>query len=98
LRTIDVGPFHTSLLMFIMGASGGFTLLYSILTRPLVSLLICYLLLFMGVCWSFALGCNLVADAANGRIVRDVLSRKNTSKLVSSKIYLENPQGEFVEV
>src|SRR6266487_5525152 len=59
LRTIDVGPFQTSLLTFVVGASGGFTLLYSVLARPVVSLLIYYLLLFMGVCWSFALGCNL---------------------------------------
>ena len=56
LRAIDVGPFHTSLLTFVVGASGGFTLLYSILARPVVSLLIYYLLLFMGVWWSFDLG------------------------------------------
>jgi hypothetical protein len=98
LRTIDVGPFHTTILTFVVGASGGFTLLYSILARPVVSLLIYYLLLFMGVCWCFALGCNLAADPANRHIVRDVLAEKATSKLVSSKIWLENPPGKFVEV
>jgi hypothetical protein len=97
LRTIDAGPFHTSLLTFVVGASGGFTLLYSLLAHPVLSLLIYYLLLFMGVCWCFALGCNLAADPANRQIVRDVLSAKNTSKLVSSKIWLENPPGKFVE-
>ncbi len=98
LRTIDVGPFHTSLLTFVVGASGGFTLLYSILARPVLSLLIYYLLLFMGVCWCFALGCNLAADPANRQIAHDVLSSKKTSKLLSSKIWLETPQGKFVEV
>ncbi len=98
LRTIDVGPFHTSLLTFVVGASGGFTLRYSILARPVVSLLIYYLLLFMGVCWCFALGCNIAANPATRQIVRDVLNEKNTSKLVSSKIWLENPPGKFVEV
>jgi hypothetical protein len=98
LRTIDVGPFHTTLLTFVVGASGGFTLLYSVLTHPAINYLLYYLLLFMGVCWCFALGCNLAADASNRRIVRDVLSEKSTSKLVSSKIWLENPPGKFFEV
>jgi hypothetical protein len=98
LRTIDVGPFHTSLLSFIAGASGGFTILYSLLARPIVSLLVYYLLLFMGVCWCYSLGCNLAADPANRQIVRDVLSETNSSKLLSSKIWLENPPGKFVEV
>jgi hypothetical protein len=98
LRTIDVGPFHTSLLSFVVGASGGFTLLYSLLARPIVSLLVYYLLLFMGVCWCFSLGCNLAADPANRQIVRDVLSEKKSSTLLSSKIWLENPPGKFVEV
>jgi len=97
LRTIDVGPFHTTLLTFLVGASGGFTLLYSILARPVVNLLTYYLLIYMGVCWSLAIGCNLAADPANRQIVRDVLSQKSTSKLVSSKIWLENPPGRFVE-
>ena len=98
LRTIDAGPFHTSLLTFVVGASGGFTLLYSILARPVVSLLVYYLLLFMGVCWCFALGCNIAAEPANRQIVRDVLSDRNASKLVTSKIWLENPPGKFVEI
>ena len=98
LRTIDVGPFHTSLLTFVVGASGGFTLLYSVLTRLVVSLLIYYLLLFLGVCWCFALGCNLAADAANRQIARDLLSGRNSSKLLTSKIWLENPPGRFVEI
>lgn len=98
LRTIDAGPFHTSLLTFVVGASGGFTLLYSILARPVINLLVYYLLLFMGVCWCFALGCNLAADPANRQIVRDVLSVRGSSKLVTSKIWLENPPGKFVEI
>lgn len=98
LRTIDAGPFHTSLITFLVGASGGFTLLYSILARPIVSLLTYYLLIYMGVCWSLAIGCNLAADPANRQIVRHVLSQKSNSKLVSSKIWLENPPGKFVEV
>lgn len=97
LRTIDVGPFHTSLLTFVVGASGGFTLLYSLLARPVISLLVYYLLLFMGVCWCFAIGCNLAADPANRQIIRDVLTQKSGSKLVSSKIWLESPLGKFVE-
>ncbi len=98
LRTIDVGPFHTTLLSLVVGVSGGFTLLYSILTQPVVSLLVHYLLLFMGVCWSFAIGCNLAADPANRRIVRSVLSEKISSKLILSRIWLQTPQGEFREV
>lgn len=97
LRTIDVGPFHTSLLTFVVGASGGFTLLYSLLARPVLSLLVYYLLVFMGVCWCFALGCNLAADSANRHIINDVLSQRNASKLVSSKIWLESQSGKLVE-
>ena len=97
LRTIDVGPFHTSLLTFVVGASGGFTLLYSLLSRPVISLLVYYLFLFMGVCWCFALGCNLAADPANRHIIHDVLSQRNASKLVASKIWLETPAGKFVQ-
>jgi len=98
LRTIDVGPFHTTILTFLVGASGGFTLLYSILARPEVTFLLYYLFLFMGVCWCFAIGCNLAADPSNRLIVRDVLAESLTSKLVSSKIWLENPSGKFVEI
>jgi hypothetical protein len=98
LRTIDVGPFHTTILTFVVGASGGFTLIYSILARPVVNLLIYYLLLFMGVCWSFAIGCNLAADPANRQIVRDVVGSRKSSKLFTSKIWIENPPGKLVEV
>ena len=98
LRTIDVGPFHTTILTFIIGASGGFTLLYSILARPVFTLLIYYLLLFMCVCWCFATGCNLAADPTNRRIARDVLAEKTASRLVSSKIWIENPAGRLVEL
>ena len=98
LRTIDVGPFHTTILSLVVGVSGGFTLLYSILTQPVVSLLVHYLLLFMGACWCFAIGCNLAADPANRQIVRSVLSEKISSKLISSKIWLQTPQGQFREV
>lgn len=98
LRTIDVGPFHTTVLSLIVGVSGGFTLLYSILTQPTINLLVHYLLLFMGVCWCFALGCNLAADPANRQIIRSVLSEKKSSKLISSKIWLQTPEGQFREV
>ncbi len=80
------------------GSVWGFTLLYSILTQPVISLLIHYLLLFMGVCWCFAIGCNLAADPANRQIVRSVLSEKISSKLISSRIWLQTPQGQFREV
>ena len=99
LRTIDVGPFHTTVLTFVVGASGGFTLLYSVLARPVITYLFNYYLpFFVGVCWCFAVGCNFAADASNRQIVRDVLAEKSTSKLVPSKIWLENPPGKFVEV
>jgi hypothetical protein len=98
LRTIDVGPFHTTVLSLVIGVSGGFTLLYSIETQPVISLVIHYLLLFMGVCWCFAIGCNLAADPANRQIVRNVLSEKVSSKLISSKIWLQSPEGQFREV
>jgi len=98
LRTIDVGPFHTTILSLVVGVSGGFTLLYSILTQPIISGLIHYLLLFMGVCWCFAIGCNLAADPANRQIVRSVISEKISSRLISSKIWLQTPEGQFREV
>jgi len=98
LRTIDVGPFHTTVLSLVVGVSGGFTLLYSIETQPVISLLVHYLLLFMGVCWCFAIGCNLAADPANRQIVRNVLLEKISSKLISSKIWLQSPEGQFREV
>ena len=98
LRTIDVGPFHTTILSLVVGLSGGFSLLYSVLTRPVLNLVFYYLFLFMGVCWCFAIGCNLAADPANRHIVHNVLSQRTTSKLVSSKIWLENPPGQFREI
>src|SRR5207244_11151468 len=39
LRSIDVGPFHTTVLSMVIGASGGFSLLYTALTRPMLSVL-----------------------------------------------------------
>ncbi len=98
LRTIDVGPFHTVLLSSVIGASGGFSLLYSILSHPVLSSLFYYIFLSMGVCWCFAIGCNLAADPANRHIVHKVLSQRVNSKLVSSKIWLENPPGQFREI
>jgi hypothetical protein len=98
LRTIDVGPFHTTILSLVVGVSGGFTLLYSIETQPTIIILTNWLLLFIGVCWCFALGCSLAADPANRQIVRKVLSEKTSSKLISSKIWLQSAQGQFREV
>lgn len=98
LRTVDVGPFHTTMLSTVLGASGGFTLLYSLLTHPELIFLIYYVFLSMGVCWCFAIGCNFAADPANRNIVRKVLAQKVTSRLVSSKIWLENPPGQFREI
>ena len=98
LRTIDVGPFHTTILSLVVGVSGGFSLLYSIETRPTIILVTNWFLLFMGVCWCFALGCSLAADPANRQIVRKVLAEKTSSKLISSKIWLQSAQGQFKEV
>jgi hypothetical protein len=98
LRTIDVGPFHTTVLTLVVGVSGGFTLVYSIETQPTISLLAHWSLLFMGVCWCFAIGCSLAADPANRQIIRSVLSEKTSSKLISSKIWLQSAQGQFREV
>ncbi len=98
LRTIDVGPFHTTVLSLVVGVSGGFTLVYSIETQPTIILLTHWSLLFMGVCWCFAIGCTLAADPANRQIVRSVLSEKTSSKLISSKIWLQSAQGQFREV
>jgi hypothetical protein len=98
LRSIDVGPFHTTVLSMVIGASGGFSLLYTALTRPIFSTLAYIFLLLIGVCWCFALGCNLAADPANRHIARTVLTEKISSRVVSSKIWLENPPGKFREV
>ena len=98
LRSIDVGPFHTTVLSMVIGASGGFSLLYTALTRPMFSVLAYVFFLLIGVCWCFALGCNLAADPADRHIVRIVLAEKVSSRVVSSKIWLENPPGKFREV
>jgi hypothetical protein len=98
LRSIDVGPFHTTILSMVFGASGGFSLLYAALTRPILNILAYIFLILIGVCWCFALGCNLAADPANRHIARTVLAEKVSSIVVSSKIWLENPPGKFREV
>ncbi len=97
LRKIDVEP-HTAVLTSRVGASRCFTPISSMLARPVISLLIYYLLLFMGVCWSFALGCNLAADPAKRHLAKNVLSEKLTSKLVSSKSGSKTRSEKFVEV
>jgi len=98
LRSIDVGPFHTTVLSTVLGASGGFALLYTALTQPILGVLAYIFFLLIGVCWCFALGCNLAADRADRRIARIVLVEKVSSRVVSSKIWLENPPGKFREV
>ena len=98
LRTIDVGPFHTTILSLVVGISGGFSLLYSVETRPTIILVTDWVLLFMGVCWCFALGCSLAADPANRQIVRNVLAEKTSSKLISCRIWLQSAEGQFKEV
>jgi len=98
LRSIDVGPFHTTILSMVIGASGGFSLLYTALTRPVFSILAYLFLLLIGVCWCFALGCSLAAEPANRHIARTVLAEKVSSRVVSSKIWLESPPGKFREV
>ena len=98
LRSIDVGPFHTTVLSMVVGASGGFALLYTALTQPILSVLAYIFFPLIGVCWCFALGCNWAADPTNRRIARIVLTEKVSSRVVSSKIWLENPPGKFREV
>jgi MFS family permease len=98
LRSIDAGPFHTTVLSSVVGASGGFALLYTALTQPILSVLAYIFFLLIGVCWCFALGCNLAADPADRHIARIVLAEKVSSRVVSSKIWLENPPGKFREV
>ncbi len=68
------------------------------LTRPIFSILAYLFLLLIGVCWCFAIGCNLAADPADRHIARIVLAQKVSSRVVSSKIWLENPPGKFREV
>lgn len=98
LRSIDVGPFHTTILSMVIGASGGFSLLYTTLTRPTLSVLAYIFFLLVGVCWCFAIGCNLAAEPANRHIAHMVLAEKVSSRVVSSRIWLENPPGKFREI
>ena len=98
LRSIDVGPFHTTVLSMVIGASGGFSLLYTALTRPIFSVLAYLFFLLVGVCWCFAIGCNLAADPADRHIAHMVLAERAGSRVVSSRIWLENPPGKFREI
>ncbi len=98
LRSIDAGPFHTTILTSLIGFAGGISIVYALLTRPGLENIVFYTSLFLGVCWSFATGCNLGANPANKLIIQDVFSAKPTSRLVSSKIWLENPPGKLVEI
>lgn len=97
LRSIDVGPFHTTVLSTIIGVSGGFSLLYSILSKPAVEYLLFYVFLFVGVSWCFAMGCNLAAEPANRRIAHEVYGAKPSGRLLPSRIWLEFPPGKFIE-
>ncbi len=72
--------------------------LITALTRPIFSILAYLFLLLIGVCWCFAIGCNLAADPADRHIARIVLAQKVSSRVVSSRIWLENPPGKFREV
>ncbi len=95
LRTIDVGPFHTTLLSLVVGISGGFTLLYSVLTQPVISLLLHYVLLFMGVCWCFAIGCNLAADPANRQIARRASLEKSRPSFEILFLYIQGTEDPW---
>ena len=100
VRSIDTGKFHTTLIEGVISASGGFSLLYSLLEKPAFYTWEFYVLLLMGVCWSFALGCNLAAEPANRRIERTLLGKtlKPGSRLVSSRIMLQDFAGHLIEV
>src|SRR5881397_1503524 len=100
VRSIDTGKFHTTLIEGVISASGGFSLLYTLLERPAFYIWEFYVLLLMGVCWCFALGCNLAAEPANRRIERTILglNPKPGSRLVSSRIMLEDFAGHLIEV
>jgi len=100
IRSIDTGKFHTTLIEGVISASGGFSLLYTLLERPAFYIWEFYVLLLMGVCWCFALGCNLAAEPANRRIERNILGMnpKPGSRLVSSRIMLEDFAGHLIEV
>ncbi len=100
LRSIDAGKFHTTLIETTISASGGFSLLYTLLERPVFNVFEFHVFLLMGVCWCFALGCNLGAEPANRRIERSILKRspKPGSRLFSSRIMLEDFAGHLMEV
>jgi hypothetical protein len=100
VRSIDTGKFHTTLIEGVVSASGGFSLLYSLLEKPAFYTWEFYVLLLMGVCWAFALGCNLAAEPANRKIERTVLGKspRPGSRLVSSRIMLEDFAGHLIEV
>ncbi len=98
LRSIDVGPFHTTVLSMVIGASGGFSLLYAALSRPILYVLAYLFFLLVGVCWCFAIGCNIAADPAVRYVARIVLTEKVNSRVGPSKIWLENPPGKLREI
>ncbi|OLE77423.1 hypothetical protein AUG19_00490 [archaeon 13_1_20CM_2_54_9] len=100
VRSIDTGKFHTTLIEGVVSASGGFSLLYTLLERPAFYTWEFYVLILMGVCWCFALGCNLAAEPANRKIERIILGMnpKPGSRLVSSRIMLEDFAGHLIEV
>lgn len=100
VRSIDTGKFHTTLIEGVVSASGGLSLLYTLIEKPQFYTWEFYVLLLMGVCWCFALGCNLAAEPANRRIERTLLGKslKPGSRLVSSRIMLEDFAGHFIEV
>ena len=100
VRSIDTGKFHTTLIEGVISASGGFSLLYTLLEKPAFYTWEFYVLLLMGVCWCFALGCNLAAEPANRRIERSIIGKnpKAGSRLVSSRIMLEDFAGHLIEV
>src|SRR5438309_10442046 len=68
VRSIDTGKFHTTLIEGVISASGGFSLLYTLLERPVFYIWEFYVLLLMCVCWCFALGCSLRVEHADRRI------------------------------
>jgi hypothetical protein len=100
VRSIDTGKFHTTLIEGVISASGGFSLLYTLLERPAFYIWEFYVLLLMGVCWCFAMGCNLAAEPANRRIERNIvgMNPKPGSRLLSSRIMLEDFAGHLMEV
>ena len=72
--------------------------MYTALTRPTFTVLAYVFFLLVGVCWCFATGCNLAADPSDRHIAHLVLGEKVGSRVVSSRIWLENPPGKFREI